>query len=172
MIILIRADEIAGAIVDGKALDKSGICKKFDVESESGLGSSAFKRRNKERSVIEPVRPPRTFCGEVWLRHGTSTRNMGNAAPRAMKEERAASLRPVNIVRWARAAEVSGVEEESEGMCAKGIKKARKLQGREGRTLGSALPLVLRLTLGGRTMSGVRRKPASYHARKPMSPTT
>jgi hypothetical protein len=59
MINLIRAEEIAGAMVDGKALDRSGMCRKFEVESESGLGSRAFKRRNKERSVSEPVRPPR-----------------------------------------------------------------------------------------------------------------
>ena len=61
MINLILAVEIAGEIVEGSALGCSGRCRKFDVESESGLGSRAFKSRNSERSVIDPSRPPRLF---------------------------------------------------------------------------------------------------------------
>lgn len=92
-----------------------------------------------------------------------------------MRDERAASLRPVNIVRWARAAEVSGVEEESAGMCAKGIRKARKLQGREGRALGSVFAEVLQTySWGTDHVRGVknagifpRRKPHVAHNKRP-----
>jgi hypothetical protein len=61
------------------------------------------------------------------------TRKRGRAAPRATSEESAASLSPVNIVRWAMAGEETGaVGEESEGMCANGMREARKLHGRDG----------------------------------------
>lgn len=59
MINLIRADEIAGAMVEGKALGSMGRCKKFEVESESGLGSRALRRRNNDKSVNVPNLPPR-----------------------------------------------------------------------------------------------------------------
>jgi hypothetical protein len=72
------------------------------------------------------------------------TSKRGSTAPRAMREERAASLSPVNIVRWANAAEVRGLEEESEGICAKGIRKASKLHGRDGRALRLASAEVLK----------------------------
>jgi hypothetical protein len=64
--------------------------------------------------------------------------NIGRTAPKATRDERAASLSPVNIVRWAKAAEERGTVEERDGMCAKGIRKARKLHGLEGRELQSA----------------------------------
>jgi len=59
MINLIRADEIAGEIVEGKARGSMGRCRKFEVESESGLGSKAFRRRNNDKSVNVPSLPPR-----------------------------------------------------------------------------------------------------------------
>ena len=77
---------------------------------------------------------------------------MGNAAPTATREDKAASLRPVNIVRWAKSAEERGVEEEREGMCAKGIKNATRLHGRDGRELLSAYISLIRLTLEEQTM--------------------
>jgi hypothetical protein len=56
---LIRADDIAGEIVEGNARGCMGRCRKFEVESESGLGSSALRRRKRDKSVIVPSRPPR-----------------------------------------------------------------------------------------------------------------
>jgi len=136
MISRILAVEMAGEIVEGSARFKRGRWRKLEVESESGLGSKAFRRRNNDRSVSVPSRPPSSLRGEVSPRQGTLTRKRGRAAPKATSDESAASLKSVNIVRWAMAAEETGaVGEESEGMCANGIRKARKLHGRDGRDL-------------------------------------
>lgn len=58
---LTLAEEIAGEMVEGSARGtlEIGRCRKFDVESESGLGSRALRRRSNDKSVNVPNRPPR-----------------------------------------------------------------------------------------------------------------
>ena len=58
------------------------------LESLSGLGSSALRRRRRDRSVSVPRRPPCSFGGEVSPRHGTSAMYSGRAPARAMTPDR------------------------------------------------------------------------------------
>jgi hypothetical protein len=140
MINRIRAEDIAGAIVDSRALGEIAIppaCMRLEVDSESGLGSRAFNSRSSDRSVKEPSLPPTVFGGDVSERHGTPAMRRGRPAPSATTEEIAVSLRAVNDIERDSWLVSRGIVEEDErdGRCRNGKRKASRLKGRDGRSL-------------------------------------
>ena len=114
----IRGDEMAGVTVDDRSRSwrVNKYWMKLEVVVESGLGSRALSRRISDKSVNVPNRPPCSFRGEVSARQGTPATIIGNAAPSATSEDTAASWRPVHMLRWARAPNDKGVEEDRGGI--------------------------------------------------------
>lgn len=130
----------AGAIVEGKALIYGARCSRFEVDADPGLGSKAFSKRIKERSVRVPVRPPWVLDGEVLDKQGTPMVKRGSAAASASSETNAASLKDVYIACTEMTPSETGRPVESEGRWMKGSRKARSENGLEGLSLLTVSP--------------------------------
>jgi hypothetical protein len=105
-----------------------------EEEGESGLGSRASRRRNRERSVSVPSRPLRLFDGAVWDKQGTPAMISGRAPARARREPNAESRRAANVGRRARE---DSERDSSDGTRRKGRRKRVQVH-LLGRALASA----------------------------------